>query len=264
MTKKRANKPENKSTKERLRLYIENEALITVHKQPILTEEESDSLYESFNKDSEIRIFNEWFEFRSSVYRAITDLQTAKFKAMAGLNDLKGYLIIWETIQAAEEVSNHILYHIEDPKIRARLGQLISQNSYFYLSEINIDKDGYLKIDIGASREDNLNLLDLIKETGQGATKASRLVVTLGKVILGAMEVKDIEIKCYKEVTNMHLRELIEYRGNWFKYNKEKDETKDDKRFNKLLDKYKIYPDITSLEVDSKEYKALFKTYFNE
>jgi hypothetical protein len=252
----------NTSAKERVKLYIENKSLISLGMEPLLTRKEAAFLYDSFKNDSEIRLLERWSYFQDTALTALINLRASQFRTKSYLNDLKAYLFIWETIQAAEEVGNFILHHIPSLEKRAEIAQKVSDTSYFLLSDIRPDKEGYLEIDANAYRANRPPLLNVIYAARDNVIEAAKDAITWKAVILDAMEEKGIEIASYKKRVLEDHQDLIEHETGLDKY-AEGAFPEPDRRFRELISKYKVYPFIASIEPDSELYKVFYRNFSN-
>ena len=93
------------SPKQRLLLLAEDNARAKYSQEGLLTEHEINQLSESFKKPNEIQLWNKWLKVDRVVSTAIMNLQGLKFEVLMHYSNLRGYILVWETIQEAEVLS---------------------------------------------------------------------------------------------------------------------------------------------------------------
>ena len=86
------------STKQRLLLLAEDNARAKYSQERLLTDHEINQLSESFKKPNEIQLWNKWLKVDRVVTSAIMNLQGLKFEVLMHYSNLRGYILVWETI----------------------------------------------------------------------------------------------------------------------------------------------------------------------
>jgi hypothetical protein len=263
------------STKQRLLLIVEDNARIRYGQDRLLTDHEANELSDSFKKPNELRLWNRWLRVDSKVANAIVNLQGLKFEILMHYSNLRGYILVWDTIQEAELLTNHVLHEIKDPEERMRVGSQARELGYFLFSQIKTDPEGYLDIEIDFERETNRDENgNLVKgnETGVRSRKYSLWYVmnnvkkqAVGSVIrfkswrqalLDYMEEEGFTIKTYKDMINAMNDDIHKPIIAWTKYNSEEPTFTGvpNSRADKLKAKYSIAPNIKELEPDPEIY----------
>jgi hypothetical protein len=250
------------SAKQRIKLFAENAARERYGAEPILSKQEAKDLYDSFKTPSEARLYNRWSDLDRSVTMAISNLQGYRNEVLMYLSDLKGYILVWDTLQGTEELANYILSQIKDPAKRQIISHKAANNATLLLSKTEEDEEGYLKIDINAPREIGQNLYEVMILTRDRAIRIARKVKAWERAILDAMDENGIVIKTYVDLVRQIVGAMERPVINWPKYAKKKE--KDDKRYNGLLSKYELSPDLVDLEPDPDEYDTIYNAFFND
>ena len=106
------------STKQRLLLLAEDNARAKYSQERLLTDHEINQLSESFKKPNEIQLWNKWLKVDRVVTSAIINLQGLKFEVLMNYSNLRGYILVWNSIENAELLVNSVLHEIKDPKER--------------------------------------------------------------------------------------------------------------------------------------------------
>lgn len=262
------------SPKQRILLLAEDNARAKYNRERILTDNEINQLSDSFKKPNEIDLWNKWLRVDRMVSSAIMNLQGLKFEVLMHYSNLRGYILVWETIQEAEVLSNHILHGIEDQKERSRISSQASKLANFLFSDTKIDEEGYLDISIDFERDSKRNekgekskkysLWYVMNNVRTEAIKSATKFLSWKEAILDYMEEEGFNIKTHKEVINSLTEDIYKPIIGWTKYQTEEDHFIIDvptHRADKLKAKYEIAPNIRKLEVDLDIYNY-FKNEF--
>jgi len=273
------------SPKQRLLLLAENNARIKYSMEPFLTEHEENQLADSLKKPNEIKLWNSWLRVDRQVTTAIMNLQGLKFEVLMHYSNLRGYILVWETIQEAEVLSNHILHEITDQEERIRISSQAGKLGRFLFTDIATDKEGYLDISIDFEQEsytDENGKIIQPKDTPKKTKKYSLWYVmnnvkreainsaikflSWREAILDYMEEEGFIIKTYKDMINSMTEDIHKPIIAWTKYQSDEESFIPDIpkiRADKLKAKYAITPNTRELEVDIEIYNYYKKEFLS-
>lgn len=274
------------STKQRLLLLAEDNARAKYSQERLLTDHEINQLSESFKKPNEIQLWNKWLKVDRVVASAIMNLQGLKFEVLMHYSNLRGYILVWETIQEAEVLSNHILHEIKDQEERIKIGSQAGKLGEFLFTDIQTDKEGYLDISIDfekdSYRDENGKFVG-VKEKGIKSKKYSLWFVmnnvkkeainsaikflSWREAILDYMEEEGFSIKTYRDIINSMTEDIHKPIIGWTKYQSDEKLFIPDlphNRADKLKAKYAITPNTRELEVDTEIYNYFKKEFLKD
>lgn len=274
------------SPKQRLLLLAEDNARAKYSQERLLTDHEINQLSESFKKPNEIQLWNKWLKVDRVVSTAIMNLQGLKFEVLMHYSNLRGYILVWETIQEAEVLSNHILHEIKDQEERIKISSQAGKLGRFLFTDIQTDKEGYLDINIDFEkdtyRDENGKLVG-VKEKGIKSKKYSLWYVmnnvkkeAIGsaikflswrEAILDYMEEEGFSIKTYRDIINSMTEDIHKPIIGWTKYQSDEKLFIPDlphNRADKLKAKYAITPNTRELEVDTEIYNYFKKEFLRD
>lgn len=274
------------SPKQRLLLLAEDNARAKYSQERLLTDHEINQLSESFKKPNEIQLWNKWLKVDRVVSTAIMNLQGLKFEVLMHYSNLRGYILVWETIQEAEVLSNHILHEIKDQEERIKISSQAGKLGRFLFTDIQTDKEGYLDINIDFEkdtyRDENGKLVG-VKEKGIKSKKYSLWYVmnnvkkeainsaikflSWREAILDYMEEEGFSIKTYRDIINSMTEDIHKPIIGWTKYQSDEKLFIPDlphNRADKLKAKYAITPNTRELEVDTEIYNYFKKEFLRD
>ena len=274
------------SPKQRLLLLAEDNARAKYSQESLLTDHEINQLSESFKKPNEIKLWNKWLKVDRVVSTAIMNLQGLKFEVLMHYSNLRGYILVWETIQEAEVLSNHILHEIKDQEERIKISSQAGKLGRFLFTDIQTDKEGYLDINIDFEkdtyRDENGKLVG-VKEKGIKSKKYSLWFVmnnvkkeainsaikflSWREAILDYMEEEGFSIKTYRDIINSMTEDIHKPIIGWTKYQSDEKLFIPDlphNRADKLKAKYAITPNTRELEVDTEIYNYFKKEFLRD
>ena len=265
------------STKQRLLLLAEDNARAKYSQERLLTDHEINQLSNSFKKPNEIQLWNKWLKVDRVVTSAITNLQGLKFEVFMHYSNLRGYILVWETIQEAEVLTNHILHEIKDQEERIKISSQAGKLGRFLFTDIQTDKEGYLDINIdfekerpkGArvndpDREKRYSLWYVMNNVKKEAINSAIKFLSWREAILDYMEEEGFTIKTYKDIINLMTEGIHKPIIGWTKYQSDEESFKLDipkDRADKLKAKYAITPNTRELEVDTEIYNYFKKEF---
>ena len=273
------------SPKQRLLLLAENNARVKYSMEPFLTEHEENQLADSLKKPNEIKLWNSWLRVDRQVTTAIMNLQGLKFEVLMHYSNLRGYILVWETIQEAEVLSNHILHEITDQEERIRISSQAGRLGRFLFTDIATDKEGYLDISIDFEQESytdengkiiqpkdtpkknkKYSLWYVMNNVKREAINSAIKFLSWREAILDYMEEEGFIIKTYKDMINSMTEDIHKPIIAWTKYQSDEESFIPDIpkiRADKLKAKYAITPNTRELEVDIEIYNYYKKEFLS-
>ena len=259
------------SLKQKLLLVAEQRARHTYGKELILTDHEYNQLSDSFKKSNEIKLWNEWNKHAVKVVGAISNLQGLMFEVQVNYSNLRGYILVWNSIENAELLVNSVLHEIKDPKERKRIAESGAKGVDLLFSKTAPDEEGYIDIKIDFEKQTykgkepeitkEYSLLYVMNNVKEEATASAIRFISWRQAILDYMEENNFNIKTYKEILQGFTDRVYTPIIGWAKYSGEINTGLPHPQVEKLLKKYAITPKIEELEVNEEEYNR-FKIDF--
>jgi hypothetical protein len=251
------------TAKQRVLLIAEDIAKGKFSKDRLLTDYEFNQLRDSFKKPNEITLWNKFRRADETVINAIVNLQGLMFEVKMHYSNLRGYILVWDTIQAAELLSNHILHEIKDIKERSRISTEACKINRFLMAKNVVDEEGYIKIDI--NKEDKKHTLwevmnNVKKEAINGAIK----FISWKEALLDYMDEEGFNVKTYKEEIDRLTENIYTPVIGWSKYQEGEDRFINNRphpRVDKFKELYSVAPNVRKLEVDPEIYSWYKKRF---
>lgn len=252
------------SAKQRALLLAEDIARGKYNTDKILTDHEFNEITESFNKPNEIKIYEKFRRSDRIVTNALLNIQGLKFEALMNYSNLRGYIILWNSIENTEQIVNTILHEIKDKKERKRIAEKGVTGGKLLLSKNTIDEEAYLEIEIDFKATKDHSLWFLMNNVKKEAIASATKFISWSQALEDFMEEEGFNVKTYKEILNS-MREDLYKPLIWDKYSQEATTFIPgiDKRADRIKNKYNIAPNIKEIEVD-KDHYSYFKTEFLE
>lgn len=248
-------------------LITEDIARRRYFKDRLLTDHEFNQLSDSFKKPNEIKIWNKFRRAEETVANAVLNLQGGLFEVKMNYSNLRGYILLWNSIENAELLVNSVLHEIKDPQERKRIAEEGAKGIDLLFSKTEPDKEGY--IDIKIDFESNTYIKDKPKKTKEyslwyvmnnvkrEATTSAIKWLSWEKALQDYIEEQGFNIKTYKDKIQ-EMRDEIYTPIGWAKYYGELDlnliKLEVNPKLNELLEKYAICPNIEELEINIEEY----------
>ena len=261
------------SLKQKLLLVAEQKARHTYGKELILTDHEYNQLSDSFKESNEIKLWNVWNRHAVKIVGAITNLQGLMFEAQMNYSNLRGYILVWNSIENAELLVNSVLHEIKDPKERKRIAEGGAKGVDLLFSKTTTDQEGY--IDIKIDFEENLgyketdltkkySLLYIMNNVKEEATASAIRFITWRQAIVDYMEENNFNVKTYKDIIQGFTDRVYAPIIGWAKYEGELRTGLPHPQVEKLLKKYAITPKIEELEINDAEYSRFKKDFLED
>lgn len=265
------------SPKQRLLLLAEDIARGKYFQDKLLTDREFNQLSDSFKKPNEIKLWNKFRKLDDTVTNAIVNLQGLKFEVLMNYSNLRGYILVWNSIENAELLVNSVLHEIKDPQERKRIAENGAKGVDLLFSKTEPDEEGYIDIKVDfeepsykgkAYNEEpeltkKFSLWYVMNNVRQEVETSVIKYLSWERAILDYMEDKGFNVKTYKDqikdMTSQIYRPII----GWAKYSGELNTGLSHPRLEEIIKKYAICPNVEELKVDEAQY-SWFRKYFLE
>lgn len=266
------------SLKQKLLVIAEQKARDTYGKEPILTDHEFNQLFDSFKKSNEIKLWNVWNRHALKVVGAIGNLQGLMFEAERNYSNLRGYILVWNSIENAELLVNSVLHEIKDPKERKRVAESRAKGVNLLFSKTATDQEGYIDIKIDFEKqtykgkkhneEPDVNkeysLLYVMNNVKKEATTSAIKFLSWRQAVVDYMDETGFNVKTYKDIIQGFTKQVYAPIIGWAKYSGEIETGLPHPQIEKLLKKYAITPNIGELKVDETQYNWFKKEFLGD
>ena len=268
------------SPKQRMLLIAEDIARSKCFQEKLLTDSDFNQLCNSFKKPNEIKLWNEFRKLDDTVTNAIINLQGLNFEVLMNYSNLRGYILVWNSIENAELLVNSVLHEIKDPKERKRIAKDGAKGIDLLFSKTEPDQEGYIEIKVDfesdSYEDENGERIDFKDKPRK--TKEYSLWYVMNNVkkevetsvikylsweraTLDFMEERGFNVKTYKQQIKQMTTQVYSPIIGWAKYSGELDTRLPHPRLEKIIKKYAICPNMDELKVDEDQYNW-FRRYF--
>jgi len=260
--------------KQRIKLLVEDVAVKKFSGKPILSNKESDMLLNSFNTNEELELFEKWEHLDKVITNSLTNLQGLKFNVLMNFSNLRGYILVWHTIEESELLANSILHQIKKSE-RIKITDTIIHRNSITFSEVEVDSEGYLDLNIdfpnkakqGDLANQKYSLRFLINNVKNKTEKSVIQFISWRQALVDYMKKEGFNIKTYneliKDITDEVHRPII----GWDKYLSSSPSFLNDEkstRIDAVKKFYSITPDLNNLKVDEDIYTAYTKDHLEK
>lgn len=248
------------SPKQRLLLIAEERARGKYFKERLLTEGEFNKLNESFRKPNEVKLWNEFRNLDDTITNAIINLQGKMFEVLMNYSNLRGYILVWNTIENAELLVNFVLHEIKNQEERRRIAKAGATDVNILLVKTEPDQEGYIDINIDP-KEEKISLQYAMNNVKKEVETSVIQYLSWERATLDFMEERGFNVKTYKEQIKIMTAKIYEPIIGWDKYSGEISSPLSHPRLERIVKKYAICPNMDDLKVDEEEYNW-FRRYF--
>lgn len=271
------------TAKQRANLVAEHIARLNYYdtsKEPLLTDAEYNKLSDSFKTPAEIKLWNKFRSIDAGVKVGLNNLQGLLFELKMHYSDLRGYILVWNTIEASELISNTILHELT-PEERLRVSSNLKGNLKMFFTQIEPDEEGYLEYKIDFERQvyrdengkpisykdeprmsKEFTLLYAMNNIKGFAEDTATKFFSWRKALLDYMGETGFNPETYKNLIKKFTEDAYTNVIGWDKYLSTKESFM--QMNNPFLDKHKfrynITPDLTELEINENEYNWFKKS----
>jgi len=238
-------------------------------KDRILTDKEFNTLSNTFKKDKEIKIWNKFRRADETVSNAIVNLQGALFELKMNYSNLRGYILVWNSIENAELLVNSVLNEIKDTTERKRVSNLGAKGINLLFSKTTSDEEGYIDIKVDYKKDffKGGNLENESEQTNERSlwyvmNNVKREITTSAikwlsweKALNDYIEETGFNVKTYKDKIQSMRDDVFTPIIGWQKYSGDISIGVDiNPNIEMLLKDYEICPNIYELGIDESEY----------
>lgn len=264
------------SPRQRILLIAEDMARAIYGKERLITDHEYNQLSASFKTTNEIRLWNEYRGYGSAVGNGIMNLQGIKFEVLMHYANLRGYILVWNSVENAELLANSLLHEVKDLEERKRIAKDGTKGVNLLFTHAEVDAEGYLEIMTDFEKESyreakragikdqpvKTRKYSLAYVMGNVRREAEATIVkylSWEKALLDYMDEKGFNVKTYKDQIQMMTEQVKSPVIGWAKYSGELSVGIALPRLEEILKKYNVSPRLNEIEVDPQEYH-FFKT----
>lgn len=262
------------SPKQRILLITEDIARGRYFKDRLLTDHEFNQLSDSFKKPNEIKLWNKFRRAEETVANALINLQGGLFEVKMNYSNLRGYILVWNSIENTELLVNSVLHEIKDPKERKRIAEDGAKGINLLFSKTEPDQEGYIEIKVDFEKDSykdengkwigykdkprktkEYSLWYVMNNVKREATTSAIKWLSWEKALQDYIEEQGFNIKTYKDKIQEMRDEVYTPIIGWAKYYGELNiGVEVNPKLNELLEKYAICPNIEELEINIEEY----------
>lgn len=275
------------TAKQRINLvaeYIARGSYYQTDKEPFLTDAEFQALSDSFKTSAEIKLWNKFNRVDAGVKVALNNLQGLLFELKMHYSDLRGYILVWNTIEASELVTNTILHHIE-PEERKKIVGKVQDELRIFFTKVEPDEEGYLKFKVDFESESYTDengkpigykekprktrentLLYAMNNIKGYAEETAIKFFSWRKALLDVMKENDFNPETYKKILNNFTNQAYQSVIGWDKYLTDADSFMQLKNpfLDKFKSKYNVTPDLRDIEINEEEYNWFRKEFLKD
>lgn len=260
------------SIRQKLLLIADDRAREHFSYDRLLTDFEHNLIRDSFKTNNEIKLWNLYIKFDELLIQSINNLRVLIYEFLMYVQDFKGFLMVWNTLENTEQLVNLSLHELKNINKRKEVAKDISKGVYLLLGNIEIDKEGYIEIktkfdtvnksDTPIRKEDSLTFVIDFKR--QQIEKTATKYISWEAAIIDFMNDNNINIKTYKDILKQY-KSLITVDFGIYKYKGMFDPelNGNNQNIENILKKYAIIPDLSNLKVDKKEYDWFKSNFLN-
>lgn len=264
------------SAKQRIILLAEDIARGKYFQEKLLTDSDFNQLQNSFNKPNEIKLYNEFLRLDDTVTQAIINLQGLKFEVLMNYSNLRGYILVWNSIENTELLVNSVLHEIKDPKERKRIAEDIARDrgGDLLFSKTDPDQEGYIAIRIDFDKygyEDKVkrkkpegySLWYVMNNVKKEVETSVIKYLSWESATLDFMEERGFNVKTYKEQIKQMTTEVYKPIIGFSKYSGELSIRTFSPQLAKIIKMYDICPNIGEIQVDKVQYNWFRKHFLD-
>lgn len=256
------------SLKQRLLLIFEERTRDKVIKKKLLTDKEYSQLIDSIKTPAEVKKYNEFLEYEESLITALVNLHGLSFEVKTNASNLRGYLLLWNSLENTEMLVNSVLHEIKNRNERKRIAKSGAVGIDLLFSKIKIDKEGYIEIDIDHEEksEDVFKKNSFLKLINKVKTSTENSIIkylSWEKAVFDYMEDTGFNIKTYKEYI-VRITQEVKAPAIWLaKYRGQYNGGAPYPGLSDLLDKYNLCPNPEERSISKEHYNYFRKNFLD-
>jgi len=253
------------TAKQKVLLLTEDVAKRKSGMAPILSEEAFQVLLSSISKPNEVRLYNQFRKIDHAVTIGLYVLNQSRMIYRMHISDLRGYALLWESYQRAEETANMILHEITDEDERSRIAKKAASHTAFVLANPTVDKEGYLEIKVkDLHKKDDDSLLKAIAAVRGDAEKELGRTLGYAHALLDYMSERGFKVPTYYDKVKDIIKDVQSDKAVWPKYSSHvyNNYLKPEGRLIRDMERQKIFsvfPDPSEVQLDTAAYNHFKK-----
>lgn len=258
--------------KQKLKLIAEDDALAERGFKEVLTEKEYNTIIQSFKTPQDRALLNKLRDNQKTLLHAVQNMDALFFASKFHLAELAGYCVLWDAIQKTEIKVNLALDGIEDVKKRKKIAEEVKKAETLILTKEVVDKEGYIELRVGeigdryisGEPDQSFNLMAYMTVIRGRALREINNFLAYTKVLKDWMRKEDLRPSTHADHIKDRERTLRNENPITPKYimrPRENGQGPDEvKRRDKLLEKYRVFPDIKTMKPDPDLIQLMKKT----
>jgi len=195
-------------------------------------------------------------------------------------SNLRGYILVWNSIENTELLVNSVLHEIKDPKERKRIAENGAKGIDLLFSKTEPDKEGYIEIKVDFEKDSyedengkwigfkakprktkKYSLWYVMNNVKKEVETSVIKYLSWERATLDFMEERGFNVKTYKQHIKQMTTEIYSPIIGWAKYSGELNTGIPHPRLEEIIKKYAICPNMDELKVDEAQYNW-FRKYF--
>lgn len=258
--------------KTRLLLLFEDIAKFQFDHERILSTSDSKRLFATISKPREVKLYETFRIIDSTIIEAIVNLRGLFYEVKMHYSDLRGYLLLVDSLEKTEAMMNIVLGEIKDIDKRKSIIRGC-KGADILLSNIDVNEEGFMDIQIHFEKSNynsdlpiklrQYTLLEVMKNVQKIVIDRAVKFISWEKAILDYMEENDFNIKTYKD----HIQKLsadIKRPVIGWNHSKEPREKTLNPKADKRTIKHTMFPIISDLKVNKEEYDWFKNKFLNK
>jgi len=203
-------------------------------------------------------------------------------------SNLRGYILVWNSIENAELLVNSVLHEIKDIEERKKIAENGAKDTDLLFSKTTTDDEGYIEIKIDFERDsykdyrDKNGKVDLKAEpkktkefslwyvmnnVKKEATASAIKFISWRKALLDYMDETGFNVRTYKDMIKIMTDQINTPIIGWDKYVSDENKFINSmplSRVDKLKNIYAVTPVISELEVDEEIYNYYRNSFLKD
>ena len=261
------------SMRQKLLLYTDHVARSKYLMEGLLTDREKQLIIESVVKPKDYQLWERFKRMDEIVTNAIVNLQGLLYEVKMHYSNLRGYILVWNSIENAELMANYILHEIKDLEQRKKVAGQVTGQIELLFSKTTVDEEGYIeqKIDfipdkiIGTDESvvQDYNLLTVMNNVRKTAINSAVQYLSWADALNDYMDENKFKVLTYKNRLKDMRKEIYTPIIQFPKYSGKPLRGQPNKRLNKVFSKYAISPTEEDLQVDEEKYLWFWKNFLD-
>lgn len=262
----------NGSLKTRLLLLFEDIAKFQFDQERILTASDFQRLFETISKPREVKLYDTFRKIDSNIIEAIVNLRGLMFEVKMHYSDLRGYLLLVDSLEKTEAMVNIVLGEIKDVNKQKSIIRGLKGASLL-LSNIDVNEEGFMDIQIDFEKSNyssdiplklrQYTLLEAMENVKKLVIDRAVRFLSWEKAILDYMEETDFNIKTYKDHIQKLSADIKRPVIGWDPSKEPREKTLNPKADKRII-KNTMFPNISDLKINKEDYDWFKNKFLNK